>query len=310
MLSSVVETSSTFTILLILFGLVALPSCERASEASELANVPASLVEMESAHEETNEGSFSLLIYNIAGLPWVVSSSDPVNNTPVIGSLLNAYDIVLLQEDFWYHTDLIPKITLPYRSEPQDSDPSVFDLHDGLNRFSKFPFRGVSRKTWRACAGYLTDSCDCLARKGFSSAMMSIGGGTRVRVYNVHFDAGESDTDVDARKDQFRQLADHIKANADGEAIIVGGDVNLVDAIPRDSENLQTFLAETGLKDGCQELQCNDELFDKVLFRSSETLTFEIESRTLPPEFVSETNKDLSDHKPVSVVLKWNKSIR
>lgn len=252
-------------------------------------------------------GSFSLLIYNIAGLPWVVSSSSPVSNTPQIGPLLNDYDIVLLQEDFWYHDDLTPGVTLPYQTVPQDTDPSVFDLHDGLNRFSKFEFDQVSRTTWKECSGYLSNSCDCLASKGFSSSMMEIGPGTKVRIYNVHLDAGESDGDVAARKAQFQQLSRDIKSRAHGEAIVVAGDVNLVETIPADVKNFDRFLADTGLVDTCRELNCTDELFDKVLFRSSPTLEFEISSRELPGKFVDDDGDDLSDHKPVLVSFLWSR---
>ena len=213
-----------------------------------------------------------------------------------------------MQEDFWYHDTLTPKITLPYQSEPQDTDPSVFDLHDGLNRFSKFSFHGLKRHTWDACAGYLTDSCDCLASKGFSSARMTIAQGTNILVYNVHFDAGESDTDIEARKKQFRQLADDIKKKADGKPIIVAGDINLIAEAPQDLVNFNSFLKETGLQDSCDNFPCEGEIFDKILVRSSDSFQFTMKSRTSPTEFVCDNNLELSDHKPVSIILDWKKT--
>lgn len=283
-------------------------SCEKSAEAVQLGVIGELHLTGEKEDANARQGSFSLLIYNIAGLPWVVSSSSPVENIPQIGPFLNKYDIVLLQEDFWYHDTLIPKITLPYQSEPQDLEPSVFDLHDGLSRFSKFRFHKLARKTWEACAGYLTDSCDCLARKGYSSAMMTIGEGTSILVYNVHFDAGEADSDILARKAQFRQLAEDIKNNANGKPIIVAGDINLEAKAPTDIVNFNTFIQETGLQDSCEKFPCEGELFDKILIRSSKNFVFTMKSRNSPTEFVNEENEALSDHRPVSIVLDWNKA--
>src|SRR5699024_9684185 len=49
---------------------------------------------------ETVEGSFDVLSYNVAGLPEVLSDSNPSVNMALIGPLLDAYDLVLTQEDF------------------------------------------------------------------------------------------------------------------------------------------------------------------------------------------------------------------
>jgi len=52
-------------------------------------------------------GTFSGLTYNVAGLPQGLSGSNPATNTRLISPLLNTYDLVLNQEDFWYHADLM-----------------------------------------------------------------------------------------------------------------------------------------------------------------------------------------------------------
>ena len=62
----------------------------------------------------TNSLSFSVLTYNIAGLPQGISSSNPLKNTPYIGKLINDYDIVQVQEDFNYHELLIKNDNHPY----------------------------------------------------------------------------------------------------------------------------------------------------------------------------------------------------
>ena len=46
------------------------------------------------------QGSFSLLSYNVAGLPEGLSQSNPEANAPTISKLLGDYDVVVTQEDF------------------------------------------------------------------------------------------------------------------------------------------------------------------------------------------------------------------
>ena len=41
-----------------------------------------------------------LLTYNVAGLPDLLSGSEPATNTAIIGPRLNDYDIVLVQESW------------------------------------------------------------------------------------------------------------------------------------------------------------------------------------------------------------------
>src|ERR1041384_3377513 len=48
-------------------------------------------------------GTFSVLSYNVAGLPEGLSSGNPRVNTPIIGQRIRPYDVVHVQEDFNYH---------------------------------------------------------------------------------------------------------------------------------------------------------------------------------------------------------------
>ena len=63
------------------------------------------------------ELTFSVLTYNVAGLPAGISSSEPDINTPLISPLLNDYDIALVQEDFVYHRDLARDAEHVFHSE-------------------------------------------------------------------------------------------------------------------------------------------------------------------------------------------------
>src|SRR6185503_3681746 len=80
-------------------------------------------------------GRFSLLTYSVAGLPELVSGSDPEVNEGLISPLLNHYDVALVQEDFSYHSLLISHAQHEYRSEPMHS--SLALMPDGLNWLSR-----------------------------------------------------------------------------------------------------------------------------------------------------------------------------
>ena len=62
---------------------------------------------------ESSQGSFRVLSLNVAGLPGIISSSDPAKNTVKMSPLLNEYDLVSVQEDFAYHKQQITQVTLP-----------------------------------------------------------------------------------------------------------------------------------------------------------------------------------------------------
>src|SRR5688572_4369456 len=52
------------------------------------------------AQAEPPSGTLLALTYNVAGLPEGLSQSMPMRNTPIIGPLLNDYDLVFLQESW------------------------------------------------------------------------------------------------------------------------------------------------------------------------------------------------------------------
>src|SRR3569832_641209 len=54
------------------------------------------------AQPPADVGRFSLLTYNVAGLPELVSGSDPEVNEGLIRPLLYHYDVALVQEAFSY----------------------------------------------------------------------------------------------------------------------------------------------------------------------------------------------------------------
>jgi endonuclease/exonuclease/phosphatase family metal-dependent hydrolase len=250
-------------------------------------------------------GRFSLLTYNVAGLPELVSGSDPEVNEPLISPLLNHYDVALVQEDFSYHSLLISRVQHEYRSEPMRS--SLALMPDGLNWLSRFAFGWVHRVRWTQCNGYLGAASDCLADKGFSFAELTLAQGITVDVYNLHAEAGRAPMDVEVRRENFEQLAQYLRTRSRNRAVIVAGDTNLKMSLPRDGETLEHFLNATGLADSCRVFGCAEERLDRVFVRSAPEVELDVLGWWTDRRFVDAEGAPLSDHLAVGVELGWRK---
>ncbi len=250
-------------------------------------------------------GTFLMLTYNVAGLPEGISGSRPAEYTPQISPLLNGYDVVVVQEDFWYHDLLVADVTHAYWSLPMVPSPTLTDMGDGLNRFSVFPIEGHERVTWATCNGTIDCSNDCLTPKGFSYARHQLSPGVLLAVYNLHMDAGSCGGDFTARGVQVDQLIADINTRSAGEAVLVAGDTNLSDGRSEDMVMLDRLMTDAGLTDSCRVLACGQEELDRVLYRSSGALSIQALAWAIADEFVDPSGHDLSDHPAVSVEIAW-----
>jgi hypothetical protein len=242
--------------------------------------------------------TFRILSYNVAGLPQGISSSDPLVNTPQISPKLNPFELVLVQEDFSYHDALVASATHPHLSTPMATSA---DLGDGLNTLSRFPFGAFSRTKWSECNGIIDQSNDCLTPKGFSRFVLDLGGGRTVDVYNMHFDAGRGQGDVAARNAQVDQLNAAIAQHSAGKAVIVAGDTNMKAS---DEVTLQKLLTGSSLACACRTLKCAEpERIDRIMFRSSATITLTPKNFAVESSFVDVSGEPLSDHEPVSATF-------
>lgn len=288
---------------------------------------------------DARSGELLLLSYNVAGLPEVLSGSEPAVNMPQIGPKLNDYDLVLVQESWKtpepnpvaptrvYHEELEAAADHEHRSEsatlPLGTDPTRPEalLADGLNRFSRFAFGEVTRVRWEGCHGGADQSQggagDCLATKGFSVATTTFADGVEVDVYNLHGEAGGTPEDQVLQEADYEQLAAFIEQHSAGKAILLAGDTNLhTDAEPDpdhpegegDPVIWERFLERTGLTDVCEPLACEDaDKIDKAAFRSNDDVTLEPLSREWETDvFVRDDGEDLSDHPPLAVRFRWS----
>jgi hypothetical protein len=274
-------------------------------------------------------GSFSVITYNVAGLPAILSGSKPDVNTIQISPLLEPYDLVLVQEDFIYHRDLIAHVTHPHRSVPDQSarPPLTFGLGDGLNTLSRSPFSGFQRITWIDCfGGFDGFGADCLTPKGISFARHELEPGVFLDVYNLHADAGSDEDSLAARRSNLSQLADVIEMLSAGNAVLVAGDFN--SRYTREGDILPELLAAAQLSDAWIELArggsvppvgpslsdgCDSdpsgpacERVDKILYRSSAALRLEPVALDVPTEIFQDAVGDpLSDHDPVTAIFRY-----
>ena len=259
------------------------------------------VVALVACQPEPGSGEIHLLSYNVAGLPQGVSKSNPTVNIPLISPRLNAFDLVVVQEDFHYQDQLRKDVTLPYKSVPQKTATSKSTFGDGLNRFSRFVFRDFVRTAFAKCFG-----ADCLAAKGISVALTELAPGVEVDVYNLHLEAGGKAADNEARAEHIDVLLKSITTRSVGRALIVVGDFNLHRSDgAHDVKMLDRLKSEGGLTQVCDVLKCGDDRVDRVFFRGSRSLSWTARTWALDKTFKDAQGKELSDHKPLTVKLAW-----
>ncbi|MFC5665270.1 jacalin-like lectin [Kitasatospora misakiensis] len=270
-------------------------------------------------------GSLSVLTYNVAGLPQVLSSAstDRQSSTTAIGSRLAPYDIVNVQEDFNYHAALYAADSHPYRTGTSGGA----GIGSGLNTLSGLPYDtdDFERVKWKDCQ---LDSGDCLTPKGFTFTRTRLAEGVYVDFYNLHANAGTNPGDEAARAANLAQLTGYIRTHSAGNAVVVMGDTNT--RYTRADDTIAAFAADNRLTDawvqlkrggvaptrGADPLLCDQnaptdtcEIVDKVLYRGSALVSLTATSyANKHADFLDGAGKMLSDHDPVAVGFSWSRN--
>jgi endonuclease/exonuclease/phosphatase family metal-dependent hydrolase len=261
-------------------------------------------------------GTFSVLSYNVAGLPEGLSSGNPKANTPIIGQRIRPYDIVHVQEDFNFHASLYANNTHPFRTPTSGGVP----FGDGLNTLANHSYSDLVRDKWDKCNG-----TDCLTPKGFTWSRTRVAEGVLIDFYNVHANAGSNEADLAARRANISELSRFITANSAGNAVVVAGDTNT--RYTRTGDNIRELVSANGLTDawvqeerggvppaaGDPALVCNDaaitdacEVVDKILFRGNRYITLNLTRYANEnAAFRTADNKMLSDHYPIAADFRW-----
>ncbi|MFE9745734.1 jacalin-like lectin [Saccharothrix saharensis] len=261
-------------------------------------------------------GQFSVLTYNVAGLPEPLSGSNPAENTPLIGARIRDYAVVNVQEDFNYHAALYAADNHPHRTPTSGGVP----FGDGLNTLSAYPYTDFARVKWDRCNG-----TDCLTPKGFTFARLRLAEGVYVDLYNVHANAGSTDADLAARRANITQLSQYVTRNSAGNAVIIMGDTNT--RYTRTGDNIRDLVHPNGLTDawvelvrggvepaaGAPALVCDPqnvtsscEVVDKVFYRDNAFIDLTATTyRNDHAAFLDADGAPLSDHYPHAVGFTW-----
>lgn len=294
----------------------------------------------ESVDQTNTAGQFSVLSYNIDGLPQIIQSIDdglfnfhprnpgghPGLYTPIIGVKAGDYDIVNVQEDFNSHNALYKTDKHPYRTKTSGGA----GFGSGLNTLSRFTFvDDVVRVTWNTRNS--TDGNN-LTPKGFTLQHVRLAEGVYLDVYNLHTCAGTSKSALEARRDNIDQIVKYIRANSDGNAVLVFGDTNC--RYTRAEDNIRNLL---NLMDGDAwvKLQKNNtppasgadalvwdaashystpltsdrfgsEYVDKIFYKSNKYIQLAPISYDIPDaKFRDKSGNMLSDHYPISAVFQY-----
>ncbi|RPE37401.1 jacalin-like lectin domain-containing protein [Streptomyces sp. Ag109_O5-1] len=272
-------------------------------------------------------GTFSVLTYNVAGLPEGLSSAPTPRDTSTteIGKRIAPYDIVNVQEDFNYHAYLYATDTHPYRTATSGGA----GIGSGLNTVSNYAWDtdDFERDGWNSCQ---LDSGDCLTPKGFTFMRERLAEGVYVDFYNLHTNAGTNDGDEASRADNLSQLTSFISTHSTGNAVVVMGDTNT--RYTRSADTIAEFASNNGLTDawvqlirggsapakGSDALVCDDtaatvpntcEVVDKVLYRSSKVVNLNATSyNNEHAKFLTSDGLMLSDHDPITVGFSWSQN--
>jgi len=268
-------------------------------------------------------GTFSVLTYNIAGLPEGISSA-PTPRAPAttaIGQRLGPYDVIHVQEDFNYHANLYAADAHPYRTPTSGGA----GIGSGLNTLSAHPYDtdDFERVRWNRCN---LSEADCLTPKGFTFMRLRLADGVYVDFYNVHTDAGSTASDLEVRADNLQQLTSFVATHSSGNAVVVMGDTNT--RYTRTGDTIASFVSANGLTDawvnlvrggvppaaGSPALVCDPsavtnacEVVDKVLYRGSRFVTLDAMSYNNDhAAFLDSSGRMLSDHDPITVRFAWS----
>lgn len=219
-----------------------------------------------SAAETGDSGKFSALCFNVAGLPslgYITGGEDKnvLANQIDIGRFVEdgGYDIFATQEDFGYHDNLVKQLTsYSYATQHHGGVP----YGDGTNVFTKgHKMYNEQHVTWNTLAGLINDGADQFSQKGITYVCIEIADGVYVDFYDIHADAYGDESSVNARRDNFTQLADMIKNRTVDRPVIVTGDFNAY--LFGDSSELKSILVDgCGLKDAWVEVKNNGDYND------------------------------------------------
>ena len=262
----------------------------------------------DTAAEVPTEGSFSVLTYNVHGLPAAITGDDTTGRMGEIAPRLETWDILGIQESFDTdnHNILTGEVSHATSLWFGEKLPDRF-YGSGLAVLARAALVDQQNTHYSACNGITDAASDCLASKGFQAVRLSMGTST-IDVYNTHLEAGGGTADNEARQTHVDEVLASINGWSAGHAIVFTGDFNLRPSDPEDLPLIEQLLDEGGLSDSCSAVACGEpDHIDQILFRSSDSLTLEVSAwANQASDFIDDDGVDLSDHPAISATLAWS----
>ena len=305
------------------------------------------------AFGQQDNGQFTIATLNVDGLPQKIlmlklNPDGPGDTgTARIAKYLmqKNYDMVMMQEDFNYHGVLSVIMEDDYKFDTWTGTvgldgPKIDFLHLQNHRFECDGLMGcwkndltvtpVARTPWTYNFGKFSHANDEMVTKGFRRYEVTLRGGERILVYNMHMDAtldaDEAEMngikDHEARMAQWEQLKEDVFQNLDTRPIIIVGDMNSL--YGRDDVKYEFIddITERGrgtVSDVWVELQkggvyptrsmteatAGDETLDKILYINPASGTFiQPIAITIDTIGYKYDGKPLGDHWPVAATFK------
>ena len=295
---------------------------------------------------------FSVATLNVDGLPQKilvlkVNPDGPGDaGTARIGKYLlqKKYDLMMLQEDFNFHDVLTVFLEDDYKFDTWSGDVGtdghkIDFLHLQNHRFecdgllacwkNDLTVTPSVRTAWKQNFGKFSHANDEMVTKGFRCYEVTLRGGTRIVVFNMHMDASDdadevakNDTkDKEARMAQWQQLKEEVLQQLDTRPILIMGDMNSLygrDNVKGEFINAINASGRGTIADVWVEMQqhgtypddqdkgvADGETLDKILYINP------VEGTMIQPVAFSidrdgflYNGKPLADHYPVSATFK------
>ncbi|MBR1469578.1 MAG: hypothetical protein IJ605_05660, partial [Prevotella sp.] len=207
---------------------------------------------------------------------------------------------------------------------------------DGLRMFwrKQHVMESEEAVVWFDSYGKFDHCWDAIVVKGFRRCELTLSGGRRIVVYDMHMDAstdldetlGNDGGDIDARRSQWKQLREEVLAHLDERPVILLGDMNSL--YPRDS--IQALFIDpinaTGhhrVSDTWVEYElggrypavgsgdrhvayANGEVLDKILYINPVVGSrLKLESHRLETDYTYDDGTPMGDHYPVSATFSF-----
>jgi exonuclease III len=170
-----------------------------------------------------------ILTFNVWGVPNPIAK-DLVKRFTKIGTSINGFDLVNLQETFSDHSDDKIFATAAYQYKIRNNNSSFLAAGSGLGLLSKYPIVKTNFKRFSQCSG-----SDCLSNKGVFFTRIKVPAIGEVDLYNTHYQADISKEDI--RISDNKELEELLKQNESGNLTILTGDFNFSNTDISDSKS-------------------------------------------------------------------------